>query len=136
MREIQYVEAKANGPFEVSTLTIDNVDSGDFKMVFFHQNGTPTATGKIPVKASAATLKSKIETWFSKNLGTGVTVERWIYSANGTDLNGNETAQDPVTNATLWTKSVYNITLNEYISSKSTSNMMATVSGSSATVAA
>jgi hypothetical protein len=49
-------------------------------------------------------------------------------------LNGNETAQDPVTNATLWTKSVYNITLVEYISGRSTSNMMATAAGTSASI--
>lgn len=56
MKEIQYVQVSANGPFEVSTLTVDNVDSGEFKMILFATNGTPTATGKISAKATAAQL--------------------------------------------------------------------------------
>jgi hypothetical protein len=136
MKEIQYVEAKANGPLEVSTLTIDNVDAGQYRLVLFNARDSTkyNKTDTIDAKASAAVLKSKLESWFSKNAGSGISVERWIYSANGTDLNGNETAQDPVTNATLWTKSVYNITLTKYINGKSTSNVMAAAAGTTATI--
>lgn len=56
MKEIQYVEVKANGPFETSTLTIDGVDDGEYKFIIFATNGTPTATGKISAKATAAEL--------------------------------------------------------------------------------
>jgi hypothetical protein len=126
MKEIQYVEAKANGAFEVSTLNVSNVDTGDFKFILFATNGTPTATGKISAKATVAQLQAAVEPWFEKNAGSKITVERWIYSANGTDLNGNETAQDPTTNETLWTNSVYNITLRKYINGKSNNNIMVT----------
>jgi hypothetical protein len=74
-----------------------------------------------------------VEPWFEKNAGSKITVERWIYASNGTDLLGNETAIDNATNATLWTKSVYNITLRKYINGKSNNNIMVSASGSSAT---
>lgn len=75
-----------------------------------------------------------MQTWFEGNAKSKINVTRIIYDANGTDLLGNETAQDNVTNATLWTKSVYNITLRKYISGKSNNNMRILNQGSSASL--
>jgi hypothetical protein len=83
MKEIQYVEAKANGAFEVSTLTIDNVDAGLFKMILLATNGTPTATGTISANSTAAQLKTALGSWFSKNAGSDINVERFTYNSSG-----------------------------------------------------
>jgi hypothetical protein len=124
MKEIQYVEAKANGAFEVSTLTIDNVDAGLFKMILLATNGTPTATGTISANSTAAQLKTALGSWFSKNAGSDINVERFTYNSSG----------NVTTNGTQWTKSVYNITLKKLISGKSNSNMIVTKTGTSATI--
>jgi hypothetical protein len=124
MKEIQYVEAKSNGAFEVSTLTIDSIDAGLFKMVMLATNGTPTATGTISANSTADQLKSKIEGWFQKNAGSNIKVERFTYNSSG----------NITTNATQWTKSVYNITLKKLISGKSNSNMIVTKTGTSSTI--
>lgn len=124
MKEIQYVEAKSNGAFEVSTLTIDNIDAGLFKMIILATNGTPTATGTISANSTAQQLKDKISSWFSKNVGSDINVERFTYNSSG----------NITTNATQWTKSVYNITLKKLINGKSNSNMIITKTGSSANI--
>jgi hypothetical protein len=124
MKEIQYVEAKSNGAFEVSTLTIDNIDTGLFKMVLLATNGTPTATGTISANSTAQQLKDKLSGWFSKNAGSDINVERFTYNSSG----------NITTNGTQWTKSVYNITLKKLISGKSNSNMIVTKTGTAATI--
>jgi hypothetical protein len=124
MKEIQYVSAQSNGAFEVSTLTIDNVDNGLFKMVLLATNGTPTATGTISANSTADELKGKLEKWFSGNVGSGIKVERFTYNAAG----------NVTTNLTECTKSIYNITLTKFIVGKSNSNMMVTKTGTTSTI--
>jgi hypothetical protein len=119
MKEIQYVEARSNGAFEVSTLTVDSIDTGMFKLIILATNGTPTATKTISANASASDLKTRLSGWFSKNIGSDINVERFTYNSSG----------NLTTNGTQWTKSIYNITLKKLITGKSNSNMIVTKSG-------
>jgi hypothetical protein len=124
MKEIQYVEARSNGAFEVSTLTIDSIDTGLFKMILLATNGTPTATGTMSANSTAAQVKSKLNDWFKKNAGSEINVDRTCYNSSG----------NITTNGTQWTKSVYNITLKKLISGKSNSNMIVTKTGTASTI--
>ena len=63
MSEIQYIEVAANGDFEETKLVIEGVDSGTFKLVFFHPTNLekdPWPTVDIAANASAADVKAAI----------------------------------------------------------------------------
>jgi hypothetical protein len=63
MREIQYLEFSANGPFETSQLVIEGVDEGYYKLIFMHPTdleATPFMTDVISASATASQFKSDI----------------------------------------------------------------------------
>jgi hypothetical protein len=67
MSEIQYIEVAANGEFEQTKLVVEGVDSGTFKLVFFHPTSLdkdPWPTVDIAANATAAQVKAAIQNWY------------------------------------------------------------------------
>lgn len=67
MSEVQYIEVAANGEYEQTKLVVEGVDSGSFKLVFFHPTSLdkdPWPTVDIPADATAAQVKAAIQNWY------------------------------------------------------------------------
>lgn len=126
MKEIQYVEVRSNATFERTQLEINKVDSGKFKVVFMHPTTLkPNATKDyISMNATAAELRDAIKGYYQYAAASDIDVTRTMFGSNGTETD----------NATLCTKSIYNITLKRLISGTSASSILTTKTGSTATI--
>jgi hypothetical protein len=69
-------------------------------------------------------VRSAIKEYYSDNFGSDITVTRDVYDSNNT----------LTTNLTECHKSIYNVTLKKLINGVSVSNLMATRTGTSASV--
>jgi hypothetical protein len=78
----------------------------------------------IPINATAAQVYAEIKKYYSDSFGSDISVTRDMFDTNGTNT----------TNATLCQRSVYNVTLKRLISGVSVSNVMATKSGTAASI--
>jgi hypothetical protein len=115
MKEIQYVEVKADTTFEMSQIIINNVGAGTFKMVFMHPTTLEliVTDADIPVAATAADLYAGIQSYFYDTVESDITVTRDMYDA------ANVLTYD----TSLCYRSVYNITLRRLINGQSMLNM-------------
>lgn len=122
MREVQYLEISANGPFEKSQLVIEGVDEGYYKLIFMHPTNLeelPFVTDVITANANAQQFKDAIQGWYSETFGSSISVTLEKF-----DVDGLSPEADDTKNETEWFRSVYNITMNRYINGKSVSNVM------------
>jgi hypothetical protein len=126
VKEVQYVSVKADTTFERFQIVVNGVDGGKFKLIMMHPTTLkPTATEDyIPINATASDLRNNIKDYYQDNFGSGISVTREMFDANGTNT----------TNATLCQKSIYNVTLTRLISGVSVSNLMATKTGTAASI--
>jgi hypothetical protein len=133
MGEIQYLEVSANGPFEQTKIEIENLDEGTFKMIYFHPTDLevdPWATEDISVMASANQVKNAVKWWYSNKFGSGITVDKEHFDADGVLI----TSEDDEVIESTTAKVVYTITLKKYITAKTATSITVMKSNSAATI--
>jgi hypothetical protein len=135
--EEQYIEVSAHGDFELTQVIVENVDNGEYMLLFVHPtnlNQDPWPSDFIKAGATAEEFKTAIKGWFSSqnHLNCDITVTLERFDADGNNPDASEVY--PVKAATPVQKHIYTIETLRLLTTKSASSVMISKQGTEADI--
>lgn len=125
MKEIQFLSVAPEQIYELTKVTIDNPDEGEYIINFQNPNDLQYyQSSKIKANAGDWEFRNAIKSYYQNNFGSKITVTREIYGTDGIEV---EKVKDAV-------QIVYTIQLNKLIEGTTMNGVIVTRDSTSAVV--